>query len=191
MEQFLIRKMMINELVQKGKNFHNKIVYIRRRFKDQYVTRNEKLRVLKRLWDRLLGELYHAGEELNNLRMKKLVAELRLSVPNHVKTAVLTEYLKRCSIKHQIAFYQWRYMFEPPDLHDPTKEHYYNRHEMMNNLKSLSDYFTNSIDITKKPKSRTEIKGRIDPKDDKDYQQVLGDPAEEIEKNLFAIVTFW
>lgn len=155
------------------------------------MTRDEKLRVLKRLWDKLLGELDHAARDLGNPRMKKLVIELRLSVPSAVKTAVLREYLKRCGLKHCIAFYQWRYMFEPPDLHDPTKDHYYNREEMVGNMKSLSEYFKKSIDITRKPKGKTTAKGAVDPKDDKDFQQVLGDPQEEIDKNLYTIVTFW
>lgn len=112
-------------------------------------------------------------------------------MPSQVKTAVLREYLKRCGLKHCIAFYQWRYMYEPKDLHDPEKEHYYNRDEMVNNMKSLSEYFRKSIDITRKPKEKTKAKAFIDPKDDKDFQQVLGDPQEEIDKNLYTIVTFW
>ena len=42
MEQFLIRKMSINELLQKGRDFHSNIKYIKRKFKDQYETRDEK-----------------------------------------------------------------------------------------------------------------------------------------------------
>lgn len=76
MEQFLIKKMFINELLQKGRNFHMRIKYIKRKFKDQYETRDEKLRVLKRLWDKMLRQFDQAAREIGNPRMKKLVTEL-------------------------------------------------------------------------------------------------------------------
>lgn len=61
----------------------------------------------------------------------------------------------------------------------------------MKGLKSTSERILKTIDISRKPKERTNQKAMIDPKDDKDFQQVLGDPNEEIDKNKYMIVTFW
>ena len=43
--------------------------------------------------------------------MKTLVFELKYRVPASLKTAVLREYIKRCTQKYKIAFFQWRYMY--------------------------------------------------------------------------------
>ena len=58
-------------------------------------------------------------------------------------------------------------------------------------MKNMSKIILNSIDISRQPKEKTKTKAFIDPKDEKDYEKVLGDPYEEFEKNPYMIVSFW
>lgn len=111
MEYFLLKQMLRNELITKVRNFREKINRIKRRFKDKLDTKDEKLRVLKKLWDKRLKELEQAANKIGNPRMKALVMDLKFAVPKAVKEAVLSEFIKKCSQKYTIAFLQWRYMF--------------------------------------------------------------------------------
>ena len=57
MEQFLIKTLFIKELKVKGSIFHRKIKWVKRRFIDQFTTKDDKLKVIKRLWDKTINEL--------------------------------------------------------------------------------------------------------------------------------------
>ena len=139
--------------------------------------------MLARLWDKRLKEFETAANQIGNQKMKALIMELRYAVPKAVKTAVLKEYIKRCNDKYIIAFLQWRYRYPPKGLDDPEKEHLYKRETMGHSMRILSEKLLKTIDISRQPKAKTKKKAFVDPKDDKDFQQVLGDGDEEIEKN--------
>ena len=76
MEYFLIKQMFRNDVIKKIHEFQDKIGRIKRRFQDHNETKDEKLRVLKRLWDKRLKEFEEAANKIGNPRMKKLVLDL-------------------------------------------------------------------------------------------------------------------
>lgn len=59
-------------------------------------------------------------------------------VPNHVKTAVLREYIRKCNQKYIIAFLQWRYRYPPKGLDDPEKDQYYTKENVKDTAKNIS-----------------------------------------------------
>ena len=66
-----------------------------------------KLLVLENLWNREVNKIRMGGMKSKDKKVKKFLAELG-TIKDEVKEVLLKNYLKRCSVMHALAFFQWR-----------------------------------------------------------------------------------
>jgi hypothetical protein len=66
-----------------------------------------KLLVLDRLWTREVNKIRMGSMKSKDKKVKKFLTELG-TIKDEVKDVLLKNYLKRCSIRHALAFFQWR-----------------------------------------------------------------------------------
>jgi len=61
---------------------------------------------MKESWNKMLKKLdeFSRGPK-GNAKMKQMVKDLVFTIPKDVRDCVLKQYLRRCHIKHCLAFY--------------------------------------------------------------------------------------
>lgn len=69
---------------------------------------NCKMQVLVKIWNREQNHLAMVAIKSKDKKIRAMVAEYNL-IKDEVKLAILKKYLFMCSIKHSLAFFQWRY----------------------------------------------------------------------------------
>lgn len=74
-----------------------------------------KMHILYEIWNRELNHLQKGALKGKDKKSKQLLADLN-QIKQDVKEALMKTYLFRCSIKHSLAFFQWRARFN--DLSD-------------------------------------------------------------------------
>ena len=71
---------------------------------------NTKMQILYRLWNRELLHISKGALKGKDKKSKQLLSELN-SIREDVKDTLLRTYLFRCTVKHSMAFFQWRARF--------------------------------------------------------------------------------
>jgi len=150
--KFLVKNASMLELKEKGHILRKRLKFLSKKFKDAHVQRIEKFNILKENWNHLCKKLDEFSRGPNgNAKMKQMVKDLVFTIPRDVRDCVLKEYLKRCHIKYCLAFYQWRYMYEPDEHSDPNKSHKYSKEQIKENFEGSYAYLKRNIDIARKP----------------------------------------
>jgi hypothetical protein len=71
-----------------------------------------KVEILNLIWGREVNQMSMAAIKSKDKKQRALVADLSMINPDH-KIAVLKSYLFMCSIRHSLAFFQWRDTYHP------------------------------------------------------------------------------
>ena len=71
---------------------------------------NTKMQILNRIWNRELLHISKGALKGKDKKSKQLLSDLN-TIKEDVKDALLRSYLYRCTIKHSLAFFQWRARF--------------------------------------------------------------------------------
>lgn len=67
--------------------------------------------MLNRVWDREVDNIRMEAMKSKDKKVKKFVSEVA-TIKDEVKEVLLKNYLMRCSLRHALAFFQWRYKWK-------------------------------------------------------------------------------
>lgn len=71
---------------------------------------NTKMQILYRIWNRELLHISKGALKAKDKKSKQLLSDLN-TIRDDVKDSLLRAYLFRCTVKHSLAFFQWRARF--------------------------------------------------------------------------------
>jgi hypothetical protein len=71
---------------------------------------NTKMQILYRIWNRELLHISKGALKGKDKKSKQMLSDLN-TIRDDVKDALLRAYLFRCTVKHSLAFFQWRARF--------------------------------------------------------------------------------
>jgi hypothetical protein len=100
-------------------------------------------------WERTVNSLREKVLKSKDKTMIEFVKNMN-EIKDEVKAECINRYLKRCELKHALAFFQWRYMYPPK--HSFCSE---SQQQMKKVFRDSNTHIFNHIDISKQPTDRT------------------------------------
>jgi hypothetical protein len=98
-------------MLKKFKYMLKQIMMLQFRIRDKIKIKFSKVDILINFWDKMIDELVHKSEKFGDNQMIDIINKIIL-VPQEVRIYVLRAYLKQCIMFYNLAFCQWRLMFE-------------------------------------------------------------------------------
>ena len=137
--------------------------FAKKRFRDRLVTKEQRLKVLHKIWDSCFEDLKRKCKNDSGKKdsvMKQFMIQFELIDPK-VKSACLREYLEKCEMKQMIAYYQWRYRYSPVIDESQHCCKRYDREQIKENLEGLQGYIGRSVNLGRCPTLRTQKMAKI------------------------------
>lgn len=88
-----------------------RIIFIQAKRRKMQQLNAYKVQVLNRVWDREVNNIRMEAMKSKDKKVKKFVSEVA-TIKDEVKEVLLKNYLMRCSLRHALAFFQWRYKWK-------------------------------------------------------------------------------
>lgn len=110
---FLEQTAMRNELKVKMTTMFNRIVRVQRVRRSAMLMVYCKMQVLLKIWNREQNAMQMLAMKSKDKKQKQLFSDLN-NIKDELKLNLLKLYLYMCSVRHSLAFFQWR------EIHSPT-----------------------------------------------------------------------
>jgi acid stress-induced BolA-like protein IbaG/YrbA len=104
MYSFCVDRLKVQDLMEKGRNFHFQIASIKKKFQEKSQIREEKIRTLQLVAEQIKSEI--TGRLASE--PSKTMSEFMQNVTNikpEILYAALKQYMKQCDMKHAVGFY--------------------------------------------------------------------------------------
>lgn len=72
---------------------------------------NDRLKLLRRFWEREWGRLMAVLSKSKSKQSKSL-KDMINSISDRMRDSLLTAYLNKCKMKHALTFFEWRKEYE-------------------------------------------------------------------------------
>ena len=104
-------------LYLKLKAEYTTIIFVQRKVRALFASREAKTEVLVNYWNKMVGQLQKKASLTKDKDMLALIGKICI-VPAEVKRALLWAFVSRCRELHAIAFLQWRLQFPSSIRHE-------------------------------------------------------------------------
>lgn len=95
-------------------NMIHHLIGLQLKIRSKLEIKNSKVDVLINYWDKMIDKLVKKSEKFGDLHMIHIINQIIL-IPKEIRLYVLREFVSQCVLFYNIAFSQWRLMYDHHD----------------------------------------------------------------------------